>query len=334
MVRRVEIVAPCRADMAGGTLDIWPLGVLHAGSVTVNAAVPVRVRMVLEESAECGGVLLETVDGTRRRLTPDDALSDLTAAVVFWFRPQGDVTVRVLEQAPVGSGLGGSSAYAVALACGLEELGSHTWDQQSIVNTLRDLEARVLGSPTGTQDHWAALLGGVLSLHLEPGKSRIERVEVDPAWLGQRLTVFYTGLRHHSGMVNWQVVRRRLNGDPTTHNALDEVMWAARQCLEGLLEYDQERVAEAVRVEWAARQRLAPEVCPPRLDSVARGAMAAGAAAVKACGAGGGGCILAWHEPEKRDTVVEVLQSLARAGRVLATGVEQTGCVVTPAGRN
>ncbi|MCG6963707.1 MAG: hypothetical protein LJE95_10610 [Acidobacteria bacterium] len=329
MAQRAEVVAPCRVDLGGGTLDIWPLGVLHPGSVTVNAAVPVRVRLTVEDSAAPEEVLLQAYDGSQQRLTPDDALTDLTAAVAFWFRPQAGVVVRVFEQPPIGSGLGGSSTYAVALACGLIELGSGTRDDRGLVDTVRDLEARILGSPTGTQDHWAALLGGVLSLHLEPGKSRVEPIAVDPEWLGERLTVFYTGIRHHSGMVNWQVVRRRLNGDPATHNALDEIMWAARQCREGLLECDEERVADAIRVEWAARQRLAPEVCPAQLGRVAMGATGAGAAAVKACGAGGGGCVLIWHEPERRGAIVEALRPLAPAGEVLATGVEAQGCVVT-----
>ncbi len=44
----VEVFAPARVDLAGGTLDLWPLYCFHTGSVTVNAAVGcgVRVRIV------------------------------------------------------------------------------------------------------------------------------------------------------------------------------------------------------------------------------------------------------------------------------------------------
>src|SRR5258708_40270669 len=31
--------APCRVDIAGGTIDIWPLYLFHAGACTVNFAV-------------------------------------------------------------------------------------------------------------------------------------------------------------------------------------------------------------------------------------------------------------------------------------------------------
>ena len=37
----VVVQAPCRADLAGGTLDLWPLYLFHSGSVTVNFAIEI-----------------------------------------------------------------------------------------------------------------------------------------------------------------------------------------------------------------------------------------------------------------------------------------------------
>src|SRR5450432_3934788 len=31
--------APCRADLAGGTIDLWPLYLFHPGAITLNFAV-------------------------------------------------------------------------------------------------------------------------------------------------------------------------------------------------------------------------------------------------------------------------------------------------------
>src|SRR4051794_12893598 len=36
--------APCRVDLAGGTLDLWPLYLFHPGAVTVNVAVNILTR--------------------------------------------------------------------------------------------------------------------------------------------------------------------------------------------------------------------------------------------------------------------------------------------------
>src|SRR5947209_17267956 len=34
--------APCRADLAGGTIDLWPLYLFHPGAMTVNFAVNIQ----------------------------------------------------------------------------------------------------------------------------------------------------------------------------------------------------------------------------------------------------------------------------------------------------
>ena len=62
---RVRAIARCRVDLAGGTLDIWPLGLLHPGAVTVNVAVDLPVRVEVERrergwSVAQGGEFFET----------------------------------------------------------------------------------------------------------------------------------------------------------------------------------------------------------------------------------------------------------------------------------
>jgi D-glycero-alpha-D-manno-heptose-7-phosphate kinase len=260
--------------------------------VTVNAAIPVMVKMDVDLMAPEGEVWHAIGDAEWMRLDGSVATTDLSAAIAFAVRPVGGVRVRVHSQASLGSGLGGSSAYAVALARGiLTALGEEMVDER-LVLLARDLEARVLMVPTGLQDHWAAVQGGVLAIHHEPGGERIERLQVEPEWVGERLTIFDTGISHHSGMVNWQVIRRRLDRDSGTTGALEAIAEAARLCRTELMAGDEDGVGRAIAAEWSARKRLAPEVCPPKLESIIDAGLAAGASAIKACGAGGGGSVL------------------------------------------
>lgn len=322
------VESPCRADLAGGTLDIWPLGMLHPRSVTVNAAIPVMVRMEVDLGAPEGEVWHAMGDSEWTRFGSSAATTDLSAAVSFAVRPAGGVRVRVHSQASLGSGLGGSSAYAVALARGILAALDQEMAVDRLVILARDLEARILTVPTGLQDHWASVHGGVLAIHHEPGGERVERLEVDPDWVGDRLTVFDTGISHHSGMVNWEVIRRRLDRDQDTTDALEAIAAAARHCRKELLAGNEARVGGAIAAEWDARKRLAPEVCPPELELIIDAGIAAGALAIKACGAGGGGSVLAWHPPDSRDVISAALDVAAPDGRVVATGVEKIGCRV------
>jgi D-glycero-alpha-D-manno-heptose-7-phosphate kinase len=301
---------------------------LHPGSVTVNAAIPVMVRLDVSLGAPEGEVWHALGDSDWTCLDMAAATTDLSAAVAFAVLPAGGVRVRVHSQASLGSGLGGSSAYAVALARGiLAALGKDMPDAQ-LVMLARDLEARVLAVPTGQQDHWASVCGGALAVHHEPGGERVEALEVEPGWVGERLTVFDTGISHHSGMVNWEVIRRRLDRDRATTDALEAIAEAARRCRAELLDGNQVGVGEAIADEWRARKSLAPEVCPADLEVIIDAGIAAGALAIKACGAGGGGSVLAWHNPDSRDGIAAALNRVAPKGRVVATGVEKIGCRV------
>jgi D-glycero-alpha-D-manno-heptose-7-phosphate kinase len=326
----VRVSAPCRADLAGGTLDIWPLGLLHHGAVTVNMAIPVEVVLVVSLGGSPGVVEHTIPDGGCRSLCPEDASTDLAAAVGFALSPEGGVRVKTESQAPYRSGIGGSSSFGVAMASALSDLLGETRSEEELVALIRDLEARVLGVPTGEQDHWAAVRGGVLALHLDPGGPRLEAIEVSPGWLDQRITVFFSGIRHRSGMVNWQVVRRRLDGDRRTTDAFEEIAAAAQACRLALVDGDEHAVAAAIDREWAARRQLAPEVNPPELDALVGVARANGAAAVKACGAGGGGSLLVWHSPGAGDGVAAALEAAAENGRVLASGPSDRGLILSP----
>ena len=63
-VRAVEATAPTRIDLAGGTLDIWPLYLFHPGAVTVNAAIDRRAWCGVETNHE--GVRIESKDTPRK----------------------------------------------------------------------------------------------------------------------------------------------------------------------------------------------------------------------------------------------------------------------------
>ena len=49
---RIESKAPTRVDLAGGTLDIWPLYLFHPGAVTVNAAITRYASCVIDQHAQ------------------------------------------------------------------------------------------------------------------------------------------------------------------------------------------------------------------------------------------------------------------------------------------
>src|SRR5205814_10610258 len=56
--------APTSIDLAGGTIDIWPLYLFHDGALTLNAAISLRAHAAIE-SRDDGRVALQSVDTNR-----------------------------------------------------------------------------------------------------------------------------------------------------------------------------------------------------------------------------------------------------------------------------
>ncbi|MGD1148393.1 MAG: hypothetical protein ABR961_10645 [Thermoanaerobaculaceae bacterium] len=326
----LEVFAPARVDLAGGTLDLWPIYCLHPGSITVNAALRVGVRVRLVPGGAPAGSILHTASGTEpRTLTAADAARHLTAAVGFHLLPDGGFAVEVLDQPPVGSGLGASSALAVALGRGCLALAGRRMTVSRFLVLLRDLEARVLGVPTGVQDYIPAIKGGVLAIHLEPGGERIERLAVGTDWVASRLVVLFSGITHASGMVNWDVYRARIERTASVSRALETISTAASACRQALLAGDERRVGHAIAVEWQARSTLAPSVTNPALADILSAGIRAGALAGKACGAGGGGSVLFWTPPELGAAVAREAIGAAPSGAFeFARGLADRGAIV------
>jgi len=306
----------CRVDLAGGTLDIWPLGLLHPGARTVNLAIDLAATVRLRPAAAGYRVLqgdsrVETATAEALAGHPDGALAGVVATVL----ELPPFEVELASDSPRGGGLGGSSALVVALLAAAEEVfGRERSTPRAKTHLARDLEARLMGLPTGIQDHYPALLGGALEILHQPGGEEVRRLAADLEGLAASLLVVYSGQSHFSAGKNWQVVRRRLEGEAEItglFSGLAEVATAAAAALEA---GDLPRLGNLLGQEWSYRRQLAEGISTPVLEDLLAAALAAGAWGGKACGAGGGGCLAILCPPERK---AEVRERVERVGGVI-----------------
>src|SRR5579863_1217114 len=64
---RIESKAPTRIDLAGGTLDIWPLYLFHEGALTVNCAITRYASCVIETAPESSRRIVLNSRDTQRK---------------------------------------------------------------------------------------------------------------------------------------------------------------------------------------------------------------------------------------------------------------------------
>jgi D-glycero-alpha-D-manno-heptose-7-phosphate kinase len=304
-MRTTRARAPVRLDLAGGTLDIWPLYLtLPPPAVTVNVALDLPATAeVVPHGTSSDSIRLESRDRERtREYASLDALREelahnpgglpLLARAVAEIAEHGGFTLRTAAGSPVGAGLGGSSALLIAVLSALTAAFDAPRDTEALRRAAQDLEAWVLRAPTGYQDYYPPLLGGCLALEGCPGAVIVERLSVDLDALRERCILVYTGAPHASGLTNWGVLRAYLDGERDTVDALHAIADIARETREHLRRGDLDAALATCVREGAVRRRLAPGVTTPAIERIDEQARRAGALGTKIMGAGGGGCVL------------------------------------------
>jgi D-glycero-alpha-D-manno-heptose-7-phosphate kinase len=307
---RIDCSAPTRIDLAGGTYDIWPLYLWHEHAQTINAAISLRAHCTLTSRRDYRVVLVS--EDTDERVEADDPQRlgvdrlPLIARLVRHFGARG-VEVRTRSDSPVGAGIAGSSAMNVAVAAALASWTGRTLEDDALMTLAMNVEAQVLGVPTGAQDYRPALYGGVSAVVLEVTGVRRVGLTVDLQEFGRRVVLAYTGASRQSGINNWEVMMRRIGGDAVVTAAFDGIRDAAAGMRDALAQGDWPAVADLVASEWEHRQSLAPGVTTPTIEALFGRARAAGALSGKVCGAGGGGCLFCLVEPDRRTAVAAAL---------------------------
>lgn len=342
---RLTARVPMRIDFAGSTLDVYPLYLFEGGGMTVNAAISVHATVTLSTRDDPRLLLQSEDQGLTVEYPSLEAMTfggrlDLVVRALHYYRPACGLTISLRSEAPAGSGLGASSALLMALSACLMKLTGRELDYGRIIDLGANIEAQVIGIPTGKQDYFPPLFGGVCAMWFDVDGARYESLSQPStscagslappgctgdliSLLNERVIVSYTGISHSSAATNWAMLKAYIEREGNTVQRMGEIKAIALAIREALLRRDMASLARLVGEEWVLRRGLAAGVTNPQIDAIVAAAAREGASASKLCGAGGGGCMITVAEP---DRVPAVRTALAAAGaRVLSAQVVAEG---------
>src|SRR6266852_1940445 len=330
----IESSAPTRVDLAGGTIDIWPLYLFHPGASTVNFALSLHARCRIE-TRDDGRIVLESRDRKVSFETNLSALEDLLqeerleliSKLVHFFKPTTGFHLVAESEAPAGAGLGGSSALAIACIGALNRLVGNRYGERKFVTIAANIESTVIRVPAGFQDYYPALYGSTSCLHFRADGIEREHLFIDEDEIEQRFVICYTGEPRHSGINNWDSFKRHIDGDRELFEIFERIRDAAVEMRAALLANDWQAVAETMRAAYPNRKRLAPGITTPQMDLLVEKALANGAEAAKICGAGGGGCIAFLCDPKRKPDVERALAA-EEGAEILDWKISREGLIV------
>jgi D-glycero-alpha-D-manno-heptose-7-phosphate kinase len=321
-----------RVDLAGGTLDIWPLYLFHPGAMTVNFAIRCHATAAVETRSD-GRLTFSSRD--QRIRESFDSLRDLEQRrsalpllrqLVLFFAPRGGLNIWTSSESPAGAGLGGSSALNIALCGAIAGVTGRRLARAQLLEIARNIEAIVIGVPTGCQDYFPPLYGGVSAIHLERDGVKRERLPLQAADLEQRFVLCYTGHPRNSAINNWEVMKAHIDGNRKVQHNFQQIAAIAGRMREALLAKNWNDVEDLLAMEWENRKRNFRGISTPRIERIIKQAGLRGALAAKVCGAGGGGCVVLLVHPGMKRSVERALRTLG--GQIINCAVSPTGLEV------
>ncbi|MEK6707133.1 MAG: hypothetical protein AABZ06_15250 [Bdellovibrionota bacterium] len=325
--------APTRLDLAGGTLDIWPLYLFLKKPLTVNLAVNLYAETRLETTTSINTPAITLISEdqrasisfpTRTLEEADDNLSlppalNLHLKLLRHFAAnknikhllsKSDLRITTNASSPAGAGLGGSSSLGISIAGALSVLTDEgirmvNDHDEKLIAIVRDVESSVIQVPAGLQDYYAAMFGGLQLLEFMPGS--VNRKSLPWATtneIAKRLLLFYSGQSRNSGINNWVIFKQFIDNENNTRGNFTNIAKAASELASALKKPDWPATGAAIEHEWSTRKKLAPEITTKDIDNAFSVARRLAPMSGKICGAGGGGCFFLFLYGEDDESVI------------------------------
>lgn len=335
--RSVRARAPLRLGLAGGGTDLSPFSD-EFGGVVLNCTID-RYAYAFLEARDDGGVGFCAKDLGREEVfaSPHDShQAELLLHRGVYHRIMKEfnggkllpMTVTTSVDAPMGSGLGTSSALVVALVEAFRCLLDLPLGQYDVAHLAFEIERQDLGLSGGKQDQYAASFGGINFIEF----LKNDRVIVNPLRvpdgmvkeLESSMVTVFSGQSRASADIIDQQKAAMVSHERKALDALLELKADAIEMKASLLRGDVHGMARILLKSWKAKKATASSISNPRIEELFELAMANGALAGKVSGAGGGGFLMFIVRPEDRYDLMEALH--ARGAEVEPVIFTHAGC--------
>ena len=311
--------APLRISFAGGGTDIDAY-YLNYGGLVVSTAITRYCWATARPSVD-GGIRITSADYRQTECFAPGLLPDvaeplaLPKAAIEWFLDRGllrggvDLTLR--SDVPPGTGLGSSSAMAVALVRALAAYCAVEMTPEEVAELACALEITRLRMPIGKQDQYASAVGGLNAIVFEPGAVNVQPLGLardTRCELNRRLLLFATGQQHNSTEILRGQRADTNEKKSVVERALHQIKAIARDLRQALLAGELDEVGRLLDQGWQQKKQLSMAISNDTIDRWYALAREQGALGGKIAGAGGGGFLLLYCTPDRRESVRRTLR--------------------------
>jgi D-glycero-alpha-D-manno-heptose-7-phosphate kinase len=300
------VQTPLRVSFLGGGTDFDDFSHDYGGTVLSTAIDKYTTVFIKERSDD-----LIYVNYRKKEIVAkvDDIEHELVREAMRLTGIEKGMEISTFVDVREGSGLGSSSSITVGLLQALYTYKGEVKDTDTLARQACQIEINTLGKPIGRQDQYIAAYGGFRFITFHNSGVTVENIDLSTELkrrLSERLMLFFTGRTRKSEDI---LTEQKANIKGRLH-LLKELKDMAHKGKELIVEGRLDDFGKLLHEGWFCKKQLASKVSDGELDEIYGAALKAGALGGKICGAGGGGFLLLYCPPERRDEVRSLLRRL------------------------
>jgi D-glycero-alpha-D-manno-heptose-7-phosphate kinase len=321
--------APLRISFAGGGTDLPAYYEQHGGlvlSTTITRSVYAVLSPGDYEQVQIISSDYRAIHAGRPHPDEEGDHLALPWAVVQAMGLERGASIFLASEVPPGTGLGSSSATAVALIAAIAAFQGRPRTPAQLAELASHVEIVRLGQPIGKQDQYAAAFGGVNVFSFSPDGTAVTPLPLCPdvrRGLEAHLALYFTGSTRQARAILQEQRRRSASGDTRTIEALHALKAQVAPMRAALAAGDYAAMGALLHEAWQMKRRVSSGISTDDIDTAYATARSAGALGGKITGAGGGGFLLLLVPPDAQETVRMALAPLGL--RPMRFGLEPHG---------
>jgi D-glycero-alpha-D-manno-heptose-7-phosphate kinase len=298
---------PFRVSFAGGGSDLLSYYSREPGvvlSTAINKYMYIAVKEHFEQNFRISYSRTEIVN------TVGEIEHPIVRECLRALAPRSGLEIVSMGDLPARTGLGSSSSFTVGLLHALYAMQGKAVSPERLAREACCIEIERLKEPIGKQDQYIAAYGGLQFIQFNPdGTVFVDPVIISPETrieLSRRLLMFFTGDTRDAR----QALAKQQAATPQKLPVLRRMCGIAREMREILTSSgDLGAFGRLLHESWQAKRSLSDSVSNPRIDELYERALLAGALGGKLLGAGGGGFLLFFCEPQDQGRLREALSA-------------------------